>query len=247
MKDKINKPKPKRQQRLAPKPKPQEYLALDDVELISLKAKCLRDEILVRVLFFGACRLSEALSLAVDDIDFATATIKIEHLKARLNLQCPECRHRIGRGHIYCPGCGVKVEGTLAEKQERRRVRSIPLDMKTLDLLASFIEQGGPVLIDGKRLIFGIRPTQAYNIIRECAARAGFRELVNPETGQLHYVSPHRLRDAFATMVVQKDDSTDSIRLLQEHLGHSNIGTTMRYRKIAGRELRDWYQRAVEK
>lgn len=227
------------------KAKAKEYLSPEDVELIASKASCLRDEILIRVLFFGACRESEALSLGVDDIDFATGTVKIEHLKVRLNVQCTDCGHRIGRGHTYCPGCGVKIEGTLAEKRERRRVRSIPLDGKTFQLLVSFIEQGGPVVKDGKRLIFGIRQTQAYNIVRGCAEKAGFRALLNPETGRLRYVSPHRLRDAFATMAVQKDDSTDGIRILQEHLGHANIGTTMRYRKVAGKELRDWYAKTV--
>jgi integrase/recombinase XerD len=44
-------------------------------------------------------------------------------------------------------------------------------------------------------------------------------------------------------MAVQQDDSTDSIRMLQEWLGHSSIATTMRYRKVAGQELQEWYQR----
>jgi integrase/recombinase XerD len=29
--------------------------------------------------------------------------------------------------------------------------------------------------------------------------------------------------------------------MLQEHLGHQSIVTTMRYRKIAGEELKAWY------
>jgi integrase/recombinase XerD len=43
-------------------------------------------------------------------------------------------------------------------------------------------------------------------------------------------------------MAVQHDDSTDGIRMLQEWLGHASIATTMRYRKVAGRELKEWYQ-----
>jgi len=35
--------------------------------------------------------------------------------------------------------------------------------------------------------------------------------------------------------------------MLQEQLGHANIGTTMRYRKVAGKELKDWYSRLWEK
>jgi integrase/recombinase XerD len=44
-------------------------------------------------------------------------------------------------------------------------------------------------------------------------------------------------------MAVQRDDSTDGVRMLQEWLGHANIGTTMRYRKVAGQELKDWYEK----
>ena len=54
------------------------------------------------------------------------------------------------------------------------------------------------------------------------------------------------MRDSFAVMAVQKDDSTDGIRMLQEWLGHASIATTMRYRKVAGRELKDWYHKLWE-
>ena len=39
------------------------------------------------------------------------------------------------------------------------------------------------------------------------------------------------------------DDSGDSLRILQEHLGHASFNTTARYRKIAGEEHREWYER----
>jgi len=39
------------------------------------------------------------------------------------------------------------------------------------------------------------------------------------------------------------DDSADALRLLQEHLGHASFNTTARYRKIAGEEHRQWYDR----
>jgi integrase/recombinase XerD len=68
-------------------------------------------------------------------------------------------------------------------------------------------------------------------------------DLVNPETGKRHGVSPHRLRDAFAVHAVKLDDSGDGLRLLQEHLGHVSFNTTAKYRKIAGEELKEWYQK----
>jgi len=79
--------------------------------------------------------------------------------------------------------------------------------------------------------------------VKECADRAGLPELVNPETGRVHSISPHRLRDAFAVHAMKFDDSADGLRLLQEHLGHASFNTTARYRKIAGDEHKEWYQR----
>jgi integrase/recombinase XerD len=36
---------------------------------------------------------------------------------------------------------------------------------------------------------------------------------------------------------VKRDDSGDGLRMLQEHLGHQSIATTMQYRKVAGEDL----------
>ena len=133
------------------------------------------------------------------------------------------------------------------KEQERRRVRALPVDSDTLKMLGDYIRRGGPISRGGKRLIFGINRHRAWQVVKDCAEKAGLPNLVNPETGRVRNVSPHRLRDAFAVMAVQRDDSTDSIRMLQEQLGHANIGTTMRYRKVAGEELKDWYTRLWEK
>lgn len=84
-------------------------------------------------------------------------------------------------------------------------------------------------------------------MIRECAERAGLGRLINPETGKVRGVSPHRLRDAFAIHAVKLDDSGDGLRLLQEHLGHASFNTTAKYRKVAGHELKEWYNKLWEK
>ena len=67
--------------------------------------------------------------------------------------------------------------------------------------------------------------------------------MVNPETGRVRGVSPHRLRDAFSVHAMKLDDSGDELRLLQEHLGHASFNTTAKYRKVAGEEHRSWYDR----
>ena len=219
------------------------YLELDEVARLEKSPTNLRDRLLIRLLFHLGCRVSEALALKVNDIDFTQGTITIVHLKTRLKLSCTQCGQRLGRSHIFCPKCGSKVEKAQAEQQERRRQRVLPVDSDTLGMLKEYIGRGGPVSREGKLLVFAINRHRGWQIVRTCAEKAGLPKLVNPETGRVHNVSPHRLRDCFAVMAVQQDDSTDGIRMLQEWLGHANIGTTMRYRKVAGQELKGWYDK----
>jgi len=223
------------------------YLELQEVELLENVAGNLRDRLLIRLLFRLGCRISEALALSVEDIDMHRGTVTIQHLKFRLKLVCPHCNASLGKSHSFCPKCGKKVEGAIAQAREHRRVRTLPVASDTLEMLKDYIQRGGPISRGGKMLIFGINRHRAWQVVRECAERAGLENLVNAETGKVHGVSPHRLRDAFAVMAVRHDDSTDGVRMLQEQLGHANIGTTMRYRKVAGQELKDWYIRLWEK
>ena len=222
---------------------PKAYLELDEVKELEDAAEYLRDKLLIRLLFRLGCRISEALGIGVDDIDFAQSTATIEHLKVRVNLSCPDCGTRLSKTARFCPGCGVKVEKAVAEEKEHRRVRTLPIDSDTLEMVREYIDRGGPVSSNGRQLLFGITRQHAAKIVRDCAERAGLGDLVNPETGKVHHVSPHKLRDAFAIMAVKKDDSGDGLRLLQEHLGHQNINTTMKYRKISGKEHKEWYDK----
>lgn len=222
------------------------YVELSELRQLEDQATCLRDRLLIRLLARLGCRVSEALALTVKDIDFDSGTITILHLKSRVKLSCPKCGKRLGRSHAFCPGCGLKVEKALVQEQERHRMRTLPIDEDTLRMLSEYIRRGGPVSQKGKMVVFGINRHRAWQIVRGCADRAGLPPLVNPESGRVHNVSPHRLRDAFAVNAVKHDDSGDGLRLLQEQLGHVSIATTMRYRKVAGKELKEWYRKLWE-
>ncbi len=218
------------------------YLEFADIVLMEEATTNLRDRLLVRILFRLGCRISEALALKVEDIDFDQGIVTIEHLKARIKLCCRKCGARLGRSHKFCPICGDSVEKAVAQEKEHRRVRTLPVDGDTLKMLADFVRRDktrGP--------IFRINRHRAWQVVRECAKRAGLPDLVNPETGRVHGVSPHRLRDAFATHAVKLDDSGDGLRLLQEHLGHASFNTTAKYRKVAGKEHKEWYQKLWQK
>jgi len=114
-------------------------------------------------------------------------------------------------------------------------------------MLREYNSRGGPVKQGSKNLIFGISRHRAWQIVKECAEKAGLPKLINSETGKEHNISPHKLRDAFATHAVKIDDSGDGLRMLQEHLGHASFNTTAKYRKVAGEELKDWYSKLWEK
>ena len=56
------------------------YLEPGEVERLEQAAEYLRDKLLIRLLFHLGCRVSEALGIRVEDIDFKQGTVTIEHL-----------------------------------------------------------------------------------------------------------------------------------------------------------------------
>jgi len=137
------------------------YLEPHEIQLMENAATNFRDRLLIRLLFHAGCRVSEALALAVEDVDFARGTITIQHLKSRLKLCCSRCGAGLGRSHTFCPKCGEKVEEALVQQQEHRRVRTLPIDSDTSRMLRDYVERGGPVQREGKMLIFGINRHRA--------------------------------------------------------------------------------------
>ena len=189
------------------------YLEPNEIEQLEKAATNLRDRLLVRLLFHIGCRISEALALTVEDIDFVHSTVTIPHLKIRLKLTCPNCGTRLSKSHKFCPTCTNSVEKALAQEREHRRVRTLPIDDDTIQMLKGYIKRGGPVSRDGKNLLFGINRHRGWQVVRQCAIKAGLPKLINPETGKTHNVSPHRLRDAFAVHAVKLDGSGDGLKI----------------------------------
>ena len=87
------------------------YLEPDEIKRFENAATNLRDRLLIRVLFHLGCRISEALALTVDDIDFNQGTVSIVHLKRLVKLSCANCGASLGLSHSYCPKCGAKTNG----------------------------------------------------------------------------------------------------------------------------------------
>ena len=192
------------------------YLEINEIEQLEKAASNLRDKLLIMLLFHLGCRITEVLSLTIDDIDFIQGTVSIVHLKRRVKISCADCGAQLGMSYSYCPRCGVKTKGVLYE-QEHRRQRVLPIDADTLKLIKEYVRRGGPILRNGKNLIFGVNRHRAWQIIKQCAEKAGLPKLTNQETGKVNNISPHKLRDCFAIHAMKVDDSGDGLRLLQEH------------------------------
>ena len=85
------------------------YVEPDEVTLMESVTTNLRDRLLIRLLFRLDCRVSEALGLTVEDIDFTQGIVTIIHLKRRVKLSCANCGARLGVSHSFCPKCGVRI------------------------------------------------------------------------------------------------------------------------------------------
>ncbi len=225
---------------------PKEYLEMEEAARLEEVAPCLRDKIMFRICRVMGPRISEVINIAVEDFNFRKREVAIIHEKARIKLSCPHCGSRLGKKSKFCAGCGSKVEKAQQEQQERRRLRTLPVDKGTLDMVQEFIKRGGPVEKNGRRYLFPITRNRAWQIFRECAIKAGLPEIINQATGRVHHVSPHRFRDAFGTHAAKLDGTWEGIRLLQEMMGHDDIATTAKYRKIAGVELKNYHEKLLK-
>ena len=85
------------------------YLEINEIEQLEKAASNLRDKLLIRFLFHVGCRISEALALEVEDIDFTRGTVTILHLKRQVKLSCANCGTRLSMSHSFCPKCGVRI------------------------------------------------------------------------------------------------------------------------------------------
>ena len=145
------------------------YLEPTDIYLMEQSAGCLRDRLLIRLLFRLGCRISEALAIKVGDIDFTVRTVTILHLKKRVRLSCPGCKVRFGRRHQFCPECGIEVTEVMKRSLEHRCVRVLPVDKETLALVEDYISRNKLLNGEGAAPIFRLNRHRAWQIVKDCA------------------------------------------------------------------------------
>jgi integrase/recombinase XerD len=222
------------------------YLEMEEAARFEEAATCLRDKIMFRIARVMGLRISEVLGIAVEDIDFEKEQIAIVHEKVRVKLSCPYCGARLAKNDKACSQCAKLVTEKVKEDQERRRLRTMPVDRETLAMIKEYITRGLATQREDRHYLFNITRVRAYQIFRELQQQFGLPDIMNQDTGRTHHISPHRFRDAFGTHAAKVDGTWEGMRLLQELMGHQDIATTAKYRKVAGLELKKFHDKLVK-
>jgi len=204
------------------------YLEPEQVEKLIAAARTPRDKAFIAVLAKAGIRISEAVQLKESDIDSKRGTLTIVHLKERLKLKCPNCGEILGKRHLFCPGCGNKVDQATREKVEQRRQRMIPVDRNTLRLLDEYLKWRRKFPYRGP-LVFPFTRQRGWQLVEKLGRRIGINGL-----------HPHSLRHLLATTWVSKGLDVKKLQVL---LGHASIATTMGYVDSSFEQLRSEYEK----
>jgi len=190
-----------------------------------------RDKAFIALLARTGIRISEAIELKTSDIDFQRGVLTIVHLKEKSKLKCPHCGESLGKRHVFCPGCGNKVEQAVREKVERRRQRIIPVDSTTLASLQNYLEWRRSFPYRGP-LVFPFTRQRGWQLVEKLGRRIGIRGL-----------HPHSLRHLLATTWAGKGLDVKKLQVL---LGHASVATTMEYVDSNFEQLRSEYEKLWE-
>jgi integrase/recombinase XerD len=223
-------------QQVAPPARPRRLphaLGVDEVHRLLAAARtgddplALRDVALLELLYATGARVSEAVGLAVDDVELG---------------ELSDGATGAGADRDAGPGASVLLWG------KGGRTRVVPLGTYARDALAAYLVRARPALLAaagrtsaGPRsrtvrqphLLFRNRRggpltrQGAWLVLRAAAERAGL-------TG----VSPHTLRHSFATHLL---DGGADVRVVQELLGHASVTTTQVYTLVTVDKLREVY------
>jgi len=125
---------------------------------------------------------------------------------------------------------------TVIGKGNKERV--VPVGRKAIEALRSYLESGRPNLVAAKS------PGTVFLTRRGSAFAAPTMRLRIKKRAELAGISrnitPHMLRHSFATHLLEHGAD---LRVIQELLGHSSIGTTQVYTHVTGSRLREVHRK----
>ncbi len=163
-------------------------------------ALSLRDRAMLEVLYACGLRVSELISLQLEDYHPASAYIRI-----------------IGKG----------------DKQ-----RIVPVGEEAMEVLQHYLEHGRPLLLRARQSNYVFLNRSAQGLTRQ-----GFWKIIKrraAEAGISKNVTPHTLRHAFATHLLENGAD---LRVVQVLLGHADISTTQIYTHVTRAHLKQVHER----
>jgi integrase/recombinase XerD len=131
------------------------------------------------------------------------------------------------------------TEGVVKVMGKGSKERLVPLGEVAVDWIVRYAREGRPLLLGGKvsddlfvsRFGSGMTRQMFWRIIKQYALAAG----IAPER-----ISPHTLRHAFATHLLNHGAD---LRVVQMLLGHADISTTQVYTHVARERLKSLHAR----
>jgi integrase/recombinase XerD len=148
-----------------------------------------------------------------------------------------------GAGLRVSEACNLPLEG-LDRKQRLVRVigkgskeRLVPIGSAALRALDTYLEDGRPSLVKAQQVA-----TVLVNVRGARLSRMGFWKMLRKHAvaaGIRRRLTPHTLRHSFATHLLE---GGADLRVVQELLGHADIGTTQIYTMIDRQYLDEVYR-----
>ena len=163
------------------------YLEPEQVEGLIAVATNPRDRLLVRIPWRSGIRVTELISIRIQDIDFDNRAIAIIVQKMR------------------------KRDG---KEFERRRI--VPIDQGTLDMVKEYLEWRKQFPYKGD-LLFPISRQRVNQIFWKLGRRAGINEIGDPAISQHRKLHPHLLRHSFAIHCVKHGMSIERLQKILGH------------------------------
>jgi integrase/recombinase XerD len=201
----------------------------EDIAAMIASVDNLRDQAILSFYADTGARVSELLSIEVDNVDLENRTIMIRHLKRGIKKKC-SCGRSAGRNTKFCSKCGADLGKVIAEGISERQ-RLISVSEETAQLFKEYITATKP---EGK--LFNLSRQSIYEMVRRAAAAVGLdgKCIINPVSGKKHFVHPHNFRDSLAvSWLAVAGDNANKQKALQEQFGHASYDTTMRYNKLS--------------
>jgi site-specific recombinase XerD len=121
--------------------------------------------------------------------------------------------------------------------------RTVPFGTRVVAALEAYLEQRAGLSADRKGAQDASTATLWLSSRGNALSARGIQRVVDQAAllaGQIKPVSPHKLRHACATHMLE---GGADVRLLQELLGHSSIDTTQVYTQVTRRQLLESYEK----